>query len=206
APGGAEFRLDDQVAGGLAVIDALPSMAGRHAPVVALGHSVGAIPATAVCAARPRAVRHLVLEDPVGTTLRAARSQARRRRRVAALQELVDAGRAELARREHPDWPEDELHPWARAKARVDPEHLRVPATWGAPLAARLADVRCPVTIIRGDPQRGGLVSTAAARRVAVACRGGCEVVSLAAGHNVRREARAPFVAALAAVLGRYEP
>jgi pimeloyl-ACP methyl ester carboxylesterase len=201
---GEVFRLDDQIGAGLAVLDMLPSMGGRHAPVVTLGHSMGAVPAAGVAAARSRTVRHVVLEDPVGTRPRPARSQVQRRRRVEALQELDDAGRVELARAEHPGWPEDELLPWARAKAEVDLAHLRVPADWGQPLVARLADVRCPVTIIRGIPALGGLVSAAAARAVAGVCRAGCDV-ALDAGHNVRREARAPFVATLAAVLARYE-
>jgi pimeloyl-ACP methyl ester carboxylesterase len=69
----------------------------------------------------------------------------------------------------------------------------------------RLADVRQPVLLVRGDPARGGTVSAAGAARAAAACRAGCEVLALDAGHGVRRDARAGFVAALAAVLGRYE-
>jgi pimeloyl-ACP methyl ester carboxylesterase len=205
-PAAPEFRLDDQIVTGVAVLDALPSVGGRRSPVVALGHSMGAIPAVGVAAARPRSVRHVVLEDPVRATRHAAPSQARRRRRVRTLQELDEAGRVDLAGAEHPDWPEDELLPWARAKAEVDLAHLRVPAEWGEPLAARLAGVRCPVTVVRGVLARGGLVSAAAGRAVAAACRGGCDVVALDAGHNVRREASAPFVATVAAVLACYEP
>jgi pimeloyl-ACP methyl ester carboxylesterase len=202
----ARFRLDDQTDVGLAVLDALPSMAGRRSPLITLGHSMGAIPATGVAAARPRAVRHVVLEDPVGTRPRAARSQAGRRRRLQVLQELDLDERVALARAEHPGWPQDELAPWAGSKAEVDVASLRVPADWGEPLAARLADVRSPVTILRGVPARGGLVSAPAARHVAGVCRAGCEVVALDAGHDVRREARTPFVATFAAVLGRYDP
>jgi hypothetical protein len=41
---------------------------------------------------------------------------------------------------------------------------------------------------------------------MASVCGTGCEVVALDAGHCPRREARTPFVATLAGVLGRYEP
>jgi len=201
-----DYRLDDQVDVGVAVLDALPTLRGRRSPVVTLGHSMGAIPAAGVAAALPRAVRHVVLEDPVRTTRRAGRWQTARRRHVQALQALDLDERTALARAEHPDWPDDELRPWAGTKDDVDLAHLRVPADWGEPLAARLADVRCPVTLVRGARARGALVSAAAARRVAAVCRAGCEIVALDAGHNVRREARTPFVATLAAVLGRYEP
>jgi lipase len=199
------YRIDDQVDVGVAVLDALPQLGGRRSPVVALGHSMGGVAATGVAAIRPRAVRHVVLEDPVGTRPGAARWQHARRRRVEALQALDLDGRIALARAEHPDWPSDELRPWARVKEEVDVAHLHVQADWGEPLAARLAGVRCPVTLVRGAPARGGLVSGTSARRVAAACRSGCEVVALDAGHNVRREAREPFVAALATILSRYE-
>jgi pimeloyl-ACP methyl ester carboxylesterase len=200
------YRLDDQIDVGVAVLDALPAVRGSRSPVVTLGHCLGAIPAAGVAAARPRAVRHVVLEDPVGTTLRAGRGQTGRRRLLQALQALDLDERIALGRAEHPDWPDDELGPWAWTKDEVDVEHLRVPADRGEPLAARLADVRCPVTLVRGAPARGGLVSAASARSVAAVCRARCEIVALDAGHDVRREARTGFVATLAAVLGRYEP
>jgi lipase len=202
----AAYRLDDQTDVGIAVLDALPRLRDRHSPVIALGHSMGALPAAGIAAARPRAIRHVVLEDPVRTSLRAGRWQTERRRRLQALQALDIDQRMDLARAEHPDWPSDELGPWVEAKDEVDAAHLRVPADWGEPLAARLADVRCPVTLVRGAPARGGRVSAASARRVAGVCRAGCEIVALDAGHDVRREARAPFVAMLASVLARYEP
>ena len=203
--GGRRFVVDDQIGCGAAVVDALPRVAGRHAPVVVLGHSMGAVPATGVAAARPRDVRHVVLEDPVGTTRRRA-GRLDRLRDAVHLQALDDAELERAARERHAAWPADEAGPWARSKAQLDLAALQVPADWGEPLAARLADVRCPVTLVRGVPARGGIVSPVAARRVASVCRAGCEVVALDAGHNVRREARAPFVATLAAVLGRYEP
>ena len=144
-----------------------------------------------------------MLEDPAGVTRRAA-GRADRLRRLLELQAMDHGERVAAARAEHPDWPEDELAPWARAKAEADADHLRVPAVWGAPAAARLSAVACPVTLVRGLPARGGIVSAVGARRVAAACR--CDVVALDAGHSVRREAPAAFVAALAAVLARYEP
>ena len=203
--GGARYLMDDQVPAGVAVLDALPTVAGRRAPVVVLGHSMGAVPAAGVAAERVRAVRHVVLEDPAGVTRRPA-ARAERLGRLLELQEMDEGERVAAGRAEHPDWPEDELVPWARAKGEADAAHLRVPAVWGEPAAARLSDLRCPVTLVRGLPARGGIVSAVAARRVAGVCRAGCEVVALDAGHSVRREARAPFVATLAAVLARYEP
>jgi pimeloyl-ACP methyl ester carboxylesterase len=125
---------------------------------------------------------------------------------VQELQALDLDARIASGRGEHPDWASDELRAWAEAKEEVDVAHLRVRADWGEPLATRVTGVRCPVTLVRGAPARGGFVSATSARQVAAACRSGCEVVALDAGHNVRREARTPFVATLAAILARYEP
>ena len=188
-----------------AVIDALPRVGGRQARVVLLGHSMGAVSAAAAAALRPRAVVHVVLEDPARTTARAIRNPARRRQHLARLQAMSPQQREALSRNENPQWPA-EVHPvWAATKAEVDPAHLRVPIEWGEPLVALLADVTVPVTLIHGRRDRGAIVSATAARRCAAACRAGCDVVQLYAGHSLRRDAPGPFVAVLAAVLGRYE-
>jgi len=204
-PAAAEYVVADHLAGAVAVLDALPRLTGRRAPVVVLGHSMGALTAARVAAARRGVVRHLVLEDPARTTLRAARSAAAWHSWLSALQEEDDAARADSSRRTDPTWPEDERGPWARSKAEADLRHLEVPVDWGEPLMALLAEVACPVTLVRGRPDRGGIVSMTGARRCASVCAAGCDVVALDAGHNPRREARAPFVAVLGAVLGRYE-
>ncbi len=200
-----EYLVADHAAGGVAAVDAAARLAGRRGPVVLLGHSMGALTAARVAAARTGVVRHLVLEDPGRTTMRRVRSSATRLAELRALQALDATALRTWIAEQCPDWPADELDPWVRSTLDVDLAHVQVPIDWGEPLMALLSDVRCPVTIVRGDPARGGIVSVTAARRCASVCAAGCDVVSLAAGHNPRREARAPFVAALAAVLGRYE-
>jgi pimeloyl-ACP methyl ester carboxylesterase len=196
------YSVPGHAAGALAVLDRLPTVAGHRSRVVVLGHSMGALAASRLAAARPELVRQLVLEDPARTTRRYSRSSARTRAGVRALRDLP-AGETAVAA--PADWPADEAEPWLRSKREVDLAHLEVPADWGEPLMALLADVAQPVTLVRGEPRRGGIVSMTGARRCAAACRGGCEVVALEAGHCPRREAREPFVAVLAAVLGRYE-
>ncbi len=202
-PRAERFVVAEHLSSALAVLDGLPRPGGRKAGVVLLGHSMGALTAARLAAARPAVVRHLVLEEPARATPRRSPSSPRRRAAMHRLAGTDHAGRVALARAEHPDWPEDELDPWAHSKAETDLGHLDVGSEWGEPLLALLADVPGPVTLVRGEPARGGLVSMTAARRCAAACRGGAEVVALPAGHNPRREARSPFLAVLAAVLGR---
>ena len=199
------YRVADHAATALAVLDRLPKVAGRRADVVVHGHSLGALTAARVAAARPDVVVHLVLEDPARASLRRVPTAASMRAGTAALQALDDDALLATGRAGAPTWPDDEFGPWARSKREVSLAALSVPADWGEPLVELLADVRAPVTLVHGQVSRGGVVSAIAARRCAAACRGGCEIVALDCGHNPRREAREPFIAVLASVLGRHE-
>jgi pimeloyl-ACP methyl ester carboxylesterase len=202
---GSRYVVADSAAQAAAVVDALPEVAGRRAPVVVLGHSMGAVSAARVAAALPDLVVHAVLEDPPRTTARAVRNATRWRRGLAALQQLSHDERVALSRNQNPRWSEADHQVWAASKAQVDIAHLRVPIEWGEPLVALLADVTVPVTLIHGRRERGSIVAPAAAARCAKACRAGCEVVQLDAGHSVFRDAPAPYVAVLASVLSQYE-
>jgi pimeloyl-ACP methyl ester carboxylesterase len=199
------YRVTEHVADVLAVLDALPRplprRGPRQQPLVLLGHSMGGLTAARVAAARPARLDRLVLEDPACSTPRRAPSTPRMREWLRGLQATTDADRVEHVRRVHPDWPATERAPWARSKAETDPAHLAVPSVWGEPLIVALAQVRCPVLLVRGDPGRGGIVSRTAAAHCAGACAGGCEVLPLPAGHNPRREAPDLFVRALVKVL-----
>jgi len=197
------FVVADHVTSALAVLDGLPDLAGsgRTHGAVVLGHSMGALTAARLAAARPGLVRALVLEDPARTTLRRPRSAARMRTWLRGLRAGDHLSRVSWAAANHPDWPADELDPWARSKAEVDLAQLDGPVDWGEPLPALLTDVRVPVLIVHGDVRRGGIVSPAAAGRCAAACPAGTAVLALPVGHCPRREARRAFVAALSAVL-----
>ena len=197
-----DYTVADHVTSVLAVVAALPRVAGVGGrPVVALGHSMGALTVARVAAARPDAVRALVLEDPARTTQRRSQSTARMKAWVEGLQSGSHEDRVAWARANHRDWPRAELAPWARSKAEVDVRHLDRRVDWGEPLPALLADVPCPVLIVRGEPAKGGIVSATAARRCAAACAGDADVLTLDAGHCPRREAPRAFAGALAAVL-----
>jgi pimeloyl-ACP methyl ester carboxylesterase len=201
----ARYRVADLAGPALAVLDRLPELAGRRARVVLLGHSMGALTASRLAAARPGVVTHLVLEDPARTAVRRGRTAAAMREWITGLRALDHAGIMAWAHADTPGWPVDELDAWATGKEQVSLESLSVPVDWGEPLVALLADVPAPVTLVHGRIAAGGLVSSIAARRCAAACRAGCDVVPLDTGHNPRREAREQFIAVLAAALGRHE-
>jgi hypothetical protein len=122
---------------------------------------------------------------------------------IASLQQLSERALIADLRAREPDWPDDELPPWAHSKREMSLDALSVPIAWGEPLVALLAGVRAPVTLVHGLIAQGGAVSAVAARRCAAACRGGCEIIQFRCGHTPRREAREPFIAVLASILGR---
>jgi len=199
------FVIADHATSALAVLDALPELTGRaDRSVIAYGHSMGALTAARVAAARPALVRGLVLEDPARTTMRRTQSSEGMRTWMQGLRSGDHASRLAWVRVNHPDWPQDELEPWARSKESVDLAHLDRPADWGEPLPALLSEVHCPVLIIRGEPNRGGIVSRTGARRCAAACPGGARVLALDSGHSPRREAAGQVQAALAEVLSSW--
>lgn len=201
------YVIADHATSAIAVLDAIgvPRLAGRHhRSAVAYGHSMGALTAARLAAARPGLIRGLVLEEPARTTVRRTDSSQEMRAWMQALRSGDHAARVAWVRANHPDWPDVELEPWARSKAAVDLEHLERTADWGEPLPALLSDVRCPVLIIRGEPARGGIVSRTGARRCAAACPGGAQVLALDVGHSPRREAPEAVTAALEQVLTQW--
>jgi pimeloyl-ACP methyl ester carboxylesterase len=199
------YVIASHLTSALTVLDALPRLVGRaRRTVVAYGHSMGALTATRLAAARPAAVRGLVLEEPARTTLRRTVSSSGMRAWMQGLCAGTHRDRVAWVAANHPDWPAAEYGPWARSKAAVDLTHLDRPVDWGQPLPALLAEVPAPVLIIRGEPARGGIVSMTGARRCVTACPGSGRVLALPAGHSPRREAPTLFTSALTEVLSAW--
>jgi pimeloyl-ACP methyl ester carboxylesterase len=185
------------------VIAVLEAVCG---PAVLVGHSMGGQTAAVVAARRPDLARALVLEDPkwwdaaeageVGNPF----DESLRRQQATPLERLVAQGR-----KDEPLWPEDELLPWARAKHAVAPalsdRDLAFRSTRWEPV---LAAVRCPVLLVLGSPRRGALVDRPEAERMRAACGAAVSVVTLDAGHTVRRDERRAYAEAVTAFLGEH--
>jgi pimeloyl-ACP methyl ester carboxylesterase len=170
-------------------------------PVVLLGHSMGAVTAAKLAAVRPDLVAALVLEDPPPYAYPEAGSRGVPDWLTAIRKLSLDA-RIAACRLENPAWPADELAPWAASKDRVDLEFCERAATTAAPLAEVLAETACPTLLLHGAPERGGMISASDVAELRAVCGERLTVVQPAeAGHNVRRDARAAYVAALSAWL-----
>jgi lipase len=113
------------------------------------------------------------------------------------VEEIAARGRVE-----NPAWSEDEILGWADAKSRVDPRLAEVPHEWaGRDWVGALAEVRVPVTLLTAEPGRGVVTPEQAARAADVLGDRLTHVAVPGAGHNIRREAVATYLAALDAAV-----
>lgn len=174
-------------------IDAL----GLVAPIV-MGHSVGARATAAFAAANPARAVRIVLEDPpLMPHARAADMPSRRERfreQVAQLQslsadELVARGRAHS-----PAWHADDFPAWVQSKQQVDARAL---PDFAAPWQQDFAALSVPTLLICGEVARGGMVTAALAAEAEALCPHIRTVRIADAGHNIRRENLAGYLAAV---------
>lgn len=181
-------------------------------PVVVVGHSLGGIVAQELALAEPELVAGLVLEDPAWRVDREVGARGVPLWLPGAVASFAGRSQAQLeawSRAENPGWPDDEHAPWAASKREVDPRLTEVPHEWaGRDWVESLADIRVPVTLVTGDVRRGGIVDSAQVARAQELLGRAPEgllthVAAPGAGHNVRREAREIFFAAVDAALSR---
>jgi N-formylmaleamate deformylase len=178
-------------------IDAL----GLASPIL-MGHSVGAR-AAAMCAnANPDRVSKVILEDPPFLPL-AERSVAEIRRRnfrqqVEKFQAMSEAQITAMGKASSPGWHEDEFSAWTAAKKQVDPEAM---PDYRTSWQASIARITAPTLLIYGERARGGIVTPELAEE-AQAINPNISAIQIAgAGHNIRRENFADFLAAVQAFL-----
>lgn len=123
---------------------------------------------------------------------------------IAAVQGRTVEQIAAQGRVDNPRWSEEEVLGWAEAKARVDPRLVDVRHDWlGRDWVEALADVRVPVTLLTAAPGLGVVTRRQAARAAELLGDRLTHVAFPDAGHNIRRESPARYLAALDAAVAR---
>jgi pimeloyl-ACP methyl ester carboxylesterase len=177
---------------------------GLDRPVV-IGHSMGAATAALAAERHPALMRAIVLEDPPSPSRFSSAERAANaeqwRDQVHARQALDDAELLAAGRAQWPRWSDAELAPWVEAKRLVSPRTVDIVAEPGSPWYAEVERIECPILLITGDPAAGALVTSDFAAELAGRWRAGQVAHIPGAGHSIRREQFAPYMAALRAFL-----
>ena len=166
-----------------------------------IGHSMGAGTAAAVAAHLGDRIRCAVLEDPGWRdadapfgTVPGAVGSPEWLAVIRTLPTLSPEERRALAREANPSWSEEDRELWIDSRVQFDLSLLdglrRRPATDWRDIARQIT---CPVLLVTADPERGALVSAAAAREAAGLLRAGQVVRIEGAGHNIRRDNYAQY-------------
>jgi len=188
---------------------AIQALALRR-PII-LGHSMGALSALIVAGRYPALPRAVALEDPPPDWARvrgpAASGDwlAHNRAWIAGLQQQTRAAIVAAKHLESPTWPLDELGPWADSKLSFNPayfEHVQPPQLDGQELLARIT---CEVLLITADPGLGAIVSDEQAAAFGAAVPQARRAHIPGAGHNVRREQFAAYMAAVGGQLQAWQ-
>jgi N-formylmaleamate deformylase len=195
------YDPDDRVADLAGFIRAL----GLRKPYL-MGHSVGADTTALTAVSYPDLAGCAILEDPPwheGVLLEEHRQATIQGWRTTILERKSKTPDDLLAitRGLHPEWDESELGPWVQAKQQVSLNVLQTVAglrpDWRA-IATRMA---CPTLLITGDPSLGALVTSEVAAEVSRLCPQIKVSHVGGAGHSIRRERFASYMAAVTGFL-----
>jgi pimeloyl-ACP methyl ester carboxylesterase len=87
-----------------------------------------------------------------------------------------------------PQWAEGELGPWADSKLRFNPVYFDDQSGSAIDWPSLLADIRCPVLLLTGDPALGAIVTDQQAAALSVRVPQVKRAHIPGAGHNLRRD------------------
>lgn len=178
------------------LVEAIAAM-GLEDPIV-MGHSVGARATAAYANAHPGKVRRVILEDPAflppAQPEAAAARRARFRSQVARFRAMNEDEILAMGRTTSPGWHADDFPAWAAAKRQVDAEAL---PDYPTPWQQEVTRIAAPTLVVHGEARLGSLITPTICEELR-ALNPNIRTVEIAgAGHNVRRENFAGFLAAV---------
>ena len=172
-----------------------------------VGHSLGAVTVSLLAGLYPDLPGRIVLEDPPPFALMAGDSEQARSRHqgweqwIGAIKGKSQAELVEMNQQDSPDWPEAERAPWAQSKLQYAVKPFgddRIDPAEGEEIIARIS---CPTLLVTADLDRGAIYPPDLADKWVAGLPNARHVNIAGAGHNIRREQPAAFLAAVRAFL-----
>lgn len=179
---------------------------GLKKPAV-LGHSMGGSTTMALAGFYPDLPGAILIEDSGARNFMAGNSteaQARLnqwRERLVNLQSKSHEALLQHARTDTPTWSEAELAPWANAKLRFNLNALNRQGAVDMDWDQILRSITCPALLLYAEPDRGGGVTAERAAGMQGLVAQLQTVHIPGAGHNIRREQFALYMAAVSRFL-----
>lgn len=171
-------------------------------PIV-MGHSMGGMVATLVAAWHPNLVRAAIFEDPAWFDATQQPPESRKQRAaewradLLANHQLTHDALIAKGHANNPTWSEAELQPWSVAKRQVRPQVLEYIEHEAPDWRAAVRALRMPALLITGDVSRGVIISPEQARE-AQALNALLSIAHVPnAGHSIRRDNFAGYMAAV---------
>ncbi len=174
-----------------------------------IGHSMGGGTSAQLAASYPELLRGAVLEDPPWRPQGTVSSQEQRRAHaepwraeVAANRDRALATLLAQGRQQRPTWSDAELDQWAPSKQQVSPLALDYALYPSKPWWEIIDRISCPTLLVIGEGE-GAIVDAATAAHIS-SINPNVSVASIAgAGHSIRREGFADYVAAVGGFLAK---
>jgi pimeloyl-ACP methyl ester carboxylesterase len=168
-----------------------------------IAHSGGAAAATVFAATYAEIPASLVLEDPPWgrgwggwMTTTTGLKEWFRGIKAMSREELTRVGQDE-----NPGWREEEITLWVESKLQVHPQVIQTfdqpEPLWGN----TLPQITCPLLLIVGDPEQGGVMTPADVQGMASVWQNGRSVHIAGAGHVIHHDRFAEFMTAVQAFL-----
>jgi pimeloyl-ACP methyl ester carboxylesterase len=187
---------------------ALIQALGLEKPIL-YGHSMGARTVSRLAAKYPDLPRAVVLEDPVyiipltETEIEEGRLWLEQMpNEIQRWKSLSEAERLQMAEEAgHPDWREIDKLEWARSKAQVSPNVMKISITMGS-IPEDFPSIQCPLLILKADADAETKQKNEAATNLIPQ---GKIIHIKGAGHNVRRDNWADTTRYLDEFLARLE-
>ncbi len=171
-------------------------------PTFALGHSMGAGTVAGLAARYPGLVSKIALEDPpwaedpgVEDDAKADKRREGFKKFLQSVSGMSDEAILAMGKKQHPDWRDDEFPAWVQSNRQVGLDALSGMKyrDW----RDNVAKIQCDTLVIHGDEDRGGMLKQVVVDRLVRDNNSFSAHHIPGAGHNIRREQFALYLAAV---------